>query len=604
MGKGSPRAWRVAVFAAGNEVKETVAERVFISYRRDKDSLTALLIFQHLMKQGYDVFIDVEGLRSGNVDANLMREISTRRHFVIVLSPEAVQRFANEDDWLLKELTCAIESNLTIIPFLVGGFDFRTYDPTHMPEIANKTVERLRKFTGVPHAGPFPLAALEKLSQFLPPANQWRNQRIVIALGCIIASAVMVWLGLLVYIKCCTDTWTEITRGFDGTHKEINLKHFEGALVSTGPRRSASFTEIGNPENQWEASGKLEGDKLVLNYTKGGNGNGLGAIVSKHIRDDTFQGYFIGYDPNKDDLVACPDILTKLPFENAQKEFHDYLGSKCFHAGLIDRIRSTGKVRVGISIDINSPFVCLNENVGELTGFDVELVKLLTEKLKYKLSASSLKPEFVAYQWEKMFDAADDRDVDLIISAITKTKERAERFKFSDRYHTANKSYSYYKESPPPQYPFIGRKVIVHGSTTSYDLFKSHPDVKVVQSPRAAFQSLMQERRRGVVVTDKGIAQYIVAKFNLEKDIETKTLDNADNGKAAKEEEYGIAVNRRETNLIAAINESLRELSDNGSIKRLEDEWFSENDNPRTDNPCAAPYPSSNSSPNRSIRRQ
>ena len=565
-----------------------MAEKIFISYRRDEDSLTALLIFQHLTKQGYDVFIDVESLRSGHVDANLMKEISARQHFVIVLSPEAVQRFAIKDDWLLKELKCALESNLIIIPFLVGGFDVRTYGPP-IPEM-----EKIKNFNGVTHTGQNLLVALKKLSGFLPPANQRRNQRIVIAVGCMLALAVMAWGAHQAYMKFFGDTWTEITHGFDGTHREINLKHFEGSLVSTGPRRSASFTEIGNPENQWEASGKLEGDKLVLNYTKGGNGNGLGAIVSKHIRDDTFQGYFIGYDPNKDDLVACPDILTKLSFGNAQNEFQDFLSSKCFHAGLIDRIRSTGKVRVGISIDINSPFVCLNEGEGDLTGFDIELVRRIVEELKRKLFIPNLEPEFVAYQWEKMFEAVDNRDVDLIISGITATKDRMERYKltFSNPYFATNKTYSYYKEFPPENTEFKGRKVIVHGSTTSSDRFKFFRDKKPVRSPRAAFQLLKHNQESGIVVTDKEIALYIIAKFNLEKEIETKSLDET------IEEKYGIAVNRREADLVTVINESLKELSDSEKITDLRDRWFLENGNPKKDNPCAAPFPGSSSSRN------
>jgi len=546
------------------------------------------------MKQGYDVFIDVESLRSGNVDVNLMREISTRRHFVIVLSPEAVQGFAIEDDWLLKELRCAFESNLTIIPFLVGGFDFRAYGQTPIPEM-----EKLRDFHGIEHAGPYFTVALEKLTRFLPPANQRRNQHIAIAVSCILVLAAMAWSGYQVCMQFFSDTWIEVTHGFDDTSKET-FKRFEGSLTSVGNRWSADFTERDNDDGRWQASGKLEGDKLVLNYTKGGNGNGLGVIVSKRIRDDTFQGYFIGYDRNKGDLVACPDILTKLGYKKAKEEFSDYLSSKCFHAGLIDRIRSTGKVRVGISIDINSPFVCLDENEGELSGFDVELVKLLVKELKKKLSIPNLEAEFVAYQWEKMFEAVDNRDVDLIISGITATKERMEKYKlaFSSPYFNTNKSYSYYKKFPPKNTEFKDRKVIVHGFTTSSDRFKSFPDKnkKAVGSPRAAFQLLMRNQKSGVVVTDEEIALYIISKFNLEKKIETKLLE------AANEEKYGIAVSRRETDLVTDINESLKELRDSDKITHLKDQWFSENGNPKKDNQCAAPFPVASSLQNKSIQ--
>jgi putative glutamine transport system substrate-binding protein len=245
-------------------------------------------------------------------------------------------------------------------------------------------------------------------------------------------------------------------------------------------------------------------------------------------------------------------------------------------------------VRVGISIDINSPFVCLNESKGELDGFDIQLVKQIVDELESQLVAPKLKAEFLAYQWTRMFEAVENRDVDLIISAITKTPERMKKFKLSDSYFTTKQTYSYFKEFPPIDDDFENRILFVHDDTTSFDLVKglsdrpgrSGPTLDVVQSPRAAFQTLMDQRKRGIVVTDNEIAQYIIKKLNLEDAIETKTFHLKENREAPNEEKYGIGVNNQETELLKAINDSLKKLSDRGGIKVLEREWFSKNGNP------------------------
>lgn len=214
-----------------------MAEKIFISYRRDADGPIALLVYYYLLKKGYDVFIDVESLRSGDVRANLEKEISYRQHFVIVLSPEAVQRLETGDDkdnWLLKELKWAIKYNRTLIPFF-RGFDFKTYGRIPTPEM-----EELKGSQGVEQTGPYILDGLGRLSGVLPPANQWCNRRVAIAVGCVFALAVIAWGG----INPPIEKWTEITRGFNDTQQEVDPKHFEGSLSRTDPLWTAYFTEV------------------------------------------------------------------------------------------------------------------------------------------------------------------------------------------------------------------------------------------------------------------------------------------------------------------------------------------------------------------------
>ena len=55
-----------------------IEKTVFISYRRTDESW-ALAIFQDLTQHGYDVFIDYDGIASGNFEIAILENITERR---------------------------------------------------------------------------------------------------------------------------------------------------------------------------------------------------------------------------------------------------------------------------------------------------------------------------------------------------------------------------------------------------------------------------------------------------------------------------------------------------------------------------------------------
>lgn len=62
------------------------------------------LSFQvHLQLRGFSVFIDVERLEAGKFDNNLLQSIRQAKHFILVLTPRALDRCAQDDeckDWV------------------------------------------------------------------------------------------------------------------------------------------------------------------------------------------------------------------------------------------------------------------------------------------------------------------------------------------------------------------------------------------------------------------------------------------------------------------------------------------------------------------------
>lgn len=101
-----------------------LGDTVFISYRRNVSAFIARTVFMDLRQHNYDVFMDVEGIDSGQFDRVLLNEIERRGHFVLVLTPGSIERCVEPNDWLRREIEFAMELRRNIVPLLANGFTF------------------------------------------------------------------------------------------------------------------------------------------------------------------------------------------------------------------------------------------------------------------------------------------------------------------------------------------------------------------------------------------------------------------------------------------------------------------------------------------------
>ncbi len=67
-----------------------IEKTVFISYRRT-NYWTALAVYKNLTIQGFDVFIDYQSIRSGDFEKVIFDNIKAKAHFLVVLSPSALE---------------------------------------------------------------------------------------------------------------------------------------------------------------------------------------------------------------------------------------------------------------------------------------------------------------------------------------------------------------------------------------------------------------------------------------------------------------------------------------------------------------------------------
>lgn len=101
------------------------AKTVFISYRRDSSGKPfARLLEQALTHEGYDVFLDVDDVDSGKWADQILTQVPLSAHFLLVLTPGALDRCAEQNDWVRREFELAIESGRNIVPVREESVDF------------------------------------------------------------------------------------------------------------------------------------------------------------------------------------------------------------------------------------------------------------------------------------------------------------------------------------------------------------------------------------------------------------------------------------------------------------------------------------------------
>lgn len=132
---------------------------LFISYRREGGYELARLLYSSFKEAGLNPFFDVEELRSGPFDEKLYTYIEESQNFVLVLSPNSLQRCESEKDWVRLEIERAIKLKKNIIPVMMKNFTF----PDNLPE----SLSPLPMFNGATINQEYFNASIEKIISLL-----------------------------------------------------------------------------------------------------------------------------------------------------------------------------------------------------------------------------------------------------------------------------------------------------------------------------------------------------------------------------------------------------------------------------------------------------
>src|SRR5215510_8742151 len=136
-----------------------IEKTVFICYRRTTVAW-ALNIYQNLTQHGYDVFFDFQEISSGDFEQVILENVRARSHFLVLLTPSALERCRDPDDWLRREIETALDTQRNIVPLMFEGFDFGA--PAIAPYLTGKLAE-LKQYNALSVPAEYFLEAMERL---------------------------------------------------------------------------------------------------------------------------------------------------------------------------------------------------------------------------------------------------------------------------------------------------------------------------------------------------------------------------------------------------------------------------------------------------------
>lgn len=221
-------------------------------------------------------------------------------------------------------------------------------------------------------------------------------------------------------------------------------------------------------------------------------------------------------------------------------------------------------LRVGTSPDF-PPFEYVDEK-GNIVGFDIDLIKLLAEKMGYS------RVEIISMDFGALIPALREGKIDVIASGMTITEERMKVVDFTDPYWEADQAIVVRRDSsfkPKTLEELNGRSVGVQTGTTGAGYVKNYAkehnltiNVKEYPSFVLAVQDLVNGRIDAVVV-DSPVASMFEKQYPVTVSGIIKTG-----------EQYGFAVRKGDRALLEALNNALRQVKNSPEWSMLLQKYF------------------------------
>lgn len=229
-------------------------------------------------------------------------------------------------------------------------------------------------------------------------------------------------------------------------------------------------------------------------------------------------------------------------------------------------LQAKGTMIVGID-DQFPPMGFVGED-GQLTGFDVELAKMVAEKI-------GVKAEIQPINWDAKEMELSSGNIDVIWNGYTITADRIEQVEFTKPYLNNEQVLvvaqdSTYKTKADLDGKIVGAQV----ESAGLDALKADPELSGTVADIPEYDDyLMALMDLGTSRLDAAAIDKILIGYTMSQEPgKYRVLDES-----LSDEYYGIGCAKGAVALREAIDKALDELYEDGSIEELSTKWFGEN---------------------------
>jgi cystine transport system substrate-binding protein len=230
-------------------------------------------------------------------------------------------------------------------------------------------------------------------------------------------------------------------------------------------------------------------------------------------------------------------------------------------AGQVDPPRTRGTLRIALE-GTYPPFNFTDPASGQLTGHDVDVARAVATRM-------GLEPQFVLTEWSAILPAVRAGRVDVAISQVIITPQRAKAFDFSAPYCYSQPQLIVRKNERASYRTLAdlkGRTLGVRQNSVFEEQARAVPGIRIKRYP--AVPENLQDLAFGridALLDDSLLMQYLIRKTQLPLKA---------GARIGAPEPVGIALRKGRPAFRLAIDKALREARSDGTLRALSLKWF------------------------------
>lgn len=225
--------------------------------------------------------------------------------------------------------------------------------------------------------------------------------------------------------------------------------------------------------------------------------------------------------------------------------------------------------------DLNDAYTIVSDNSfvpfefvedGELVGFDIELITAIAEEVGFEIEGG----EIETTNFDGIIPGLQTGQFEIAIAGMSITEDRAEVIDFADPYYESGIAIAVPVDNDDINglEDLDGKTVATRLGTTSGAYLREHVPGAVINE--------YEQMDQVYLAVENGSADAVMYDLpNIEYYISTTGEGSMKVvGDLYQAEDYGIAITPGNEDLVAAINDALATLRDNGTYDEIYDKWF------------------------------
>ena len=233
-------------------------------------------------------------------------------------------------------------------------------------------------------------------------------------------------------------------------------------------------------------------------------------------------------------------------------------------AALLVSAASAETLRIG-SETVYPPFEFLDSASGQYVGFDIDLIKAVAQKAGFDITIFSM-------GLDGLVPALMSGSIDLAVSALTITPERAAKVDFSDPYYESGLSIMTHRNNASriKSVKDLENKTLCVEIGSSGALYSKKIKGTKIRTFNSAAEAFMEINQKGcyAMINDKPVNEYFLTQ-KTGKDSNLKEVPLL-----LQSENYGFALQKGNTQLAARINDALKAVKADGTYDKIYKKWF------------------------------